>query len=92
MVVLVGTEVFAVAVQLSGFAQLVNCSVWYQTRMPSMVLLAMYADHWLVVMMREIVVLLDERRPTTMMAWFPSVVEGGSMDMNPLVGNYAAAP
>ena len=90
--VLIGTEVFAVAVQLSGFAQLVNCSVWYWTRTPNMVHLAVYADHWFVVIMNGIVVLLDERRPTTMMAWFPSGVEGGSMDMNPLVGNYAAAP
>ena len=87
MVVLVATEVFAVAVQLLGFAQLVNCSVWYWTRTPSMVLLAVYADYWFVEMMSGIVVLLDERRPTTMMAWFSSGVEGGSMDMNPLVGN-----
>ena len=83
--ILFGTEVFAVAVQLSGFAQLVNCSVWYWTRTPNMAHLAIYADHSFAVIMNGIVVLLDERHPTTTMVWFPSDAEDGSMDMNPLV-------
>ena len=41
--------------------------------------------------MNGIVVLLDERRPTTTLAWFSYDAEDDSMDMNPLVENYAAA-